>query len=48
MVVATDRRLYISTDKGLFQARSNGRGYEPNPFETVSASGGWPRRESTK
>ncbi len=28
MVVATDRRLYVSTDKGLFQARSNGRGYE--------------------
>src|SRR5262249_57125932 len=28
MVVATDRRLYVSTDKGLFQARSNGKGYE--------------------
>ena len=32
MVVATDRRLYVSTDKGLFQARSNGRGYEAQPL----------------
>src|SRR5262245_17263655 len=28
MVVATDRRLYVSTDAGLFQARSNGSAYE--------------------
>jgi photosystem II stability/assembly factor-like uncharacterized protein len=28
MGVATDRTLYVSTDKGLFQARSNGGGYD--------------------
>ena len=32
MVVATDRMLYVSTDKGLFRARSNGGGYEPEPL----------------
>ena len=32
MVVATDRMLYVSTDKGLFRARSNGGGYETEPL----------------
>ena len=32
MDVAMDRRLYVSTDKGLFQARWNGGGYEAQPL----------------